>query len=174
MKLSKEALAVASLRIDGLTKYVGECMVWIGYLAPPDKRGYQWRPRLTILHHGKRMCFDARRLRWASVHGWPPPGFVVRMTCGNPLCLNPDHMRLGTRAEVARESMRSPLFVIRRTIANRKSRGKITLEDARAIRASSEPGKALAERYGVSHQLICAIRKGLAWPDYALNGLAAR
>jgi hypothetical protein len=28
-----------------------------------------------------------------------PPGFVVMQTCGNRLCCNPAHLRLGTRAD---------------------------------------------------------------------------
>ncbi len=40
---------------------------------------------------------------------------------------------------------------------------KLTADDVRAIRASTERGKALAARYGVSPQSICDIRKRRSW-----------
>lgn len=45
--------------------------------------------------------------------------------------------------------------------SNRKT--KITMDDAREIRASLERGTDLAKRYGVTPALICMIRKGRAW-----------
>lgn len=48
--------------------------------------------------------------------------------------------------------------------SNRKGKGpKITEAIVREIKASAEPGKALAERYGVSPQLITNIRKRRVW-----------
>lgn len=47
---------------------------------------------------------------------------------------------------------------------NRKGKGtKLTAEIVRAIKASTEQGKTLAERYGVSPQLITNIRKRRTW-----------
>lgn len=47
---------------------------------------------------------------------------------------------------------------------NRKGKGsKLTADMVRAIKASTEPGKTLAERYGVSPQLITNIRKRRTW-----------
>jgi hypothetical protein len=47
---------------------------------------------------------------------------------------------------------------------HRRGKGsKLTEEIVRAIKASTEPGKALAERYGVTPQLITNIRKRRVW-----------
>lgn len=48
--------------------------------------------------------------------------------------------------------------------SNRRGKGtKLTAEIVKAIKASTEPGKQLAERYGVSPQLITNIRKRRTW-----------
>ena len=173
--LTPEQKRAISLRIDGLTRYEGECQVWVGYIQPPDKTGRPRRPRLRIRMNGKRHLIDARLLRWTSVHGAPPKGRVVRLTCGNPLCMQVEHMRLGTKSEVLAESYRlhEAKTRIARALGNRKTRGKLTLEIARAIRASDAKNVELARLYGVSHQLIYAVRKGLSWPDYGLLGVSA-
>lgn len=44
---------------------------------------------------------------------------------------------------------------------------KLTREDARTIRASGEPGVALADRFGISQQQVCNIRKGRVWSEAA-------
>lgn len=42
---------------------------------------------------------------------------------------------------------------------------KLTLDHVRAIRASTELTKVLAERYGVTESAICRIRSNIAWRD---------
>lgn len=51
--------------------------------------------------------------------------------------------------------------------ARRGVSDKITPEIVREIRASGEPQKALASRFGVSVQTICDIRKGRSWKHVA-------
>lgn len=40
---------------------------------------------------------------------------------------------------------------------------KLTAEDVRAIRASTEPLRVLQERYGVHRHTLFSIRHGLTW-----------
>jgi hypothetical protein len=47
--------------------------------------------------------------------------------------------------------------------ARRGASDKLTVDDVREIRASSQTGKSLAERFGVSQQTICDIRKKRSW-----------
>lgn len=58
------------------------CLIWDGWI----ERG---QPCCT--HKGERVL--AQHLVWFEKHGhWPVPG--VRLTCGNPLCMNIEHMEL--------------------------------------------------------------------------------
>lgn len=51
----------------------------------------------------------------------------------------------------------------RQTSPRKGKSDRVTPDIVREIRASSEPGKALAERYGISQQHISGIRKGRGW-----------
>lgn len=52
-------------------------------------------------------------------HGPAPEGMLVMHLCGNPLCCNPSHLSLGTRAEVM--ARRSRLRRLRRPDENEEN-----------------------------------------------------
>ena len=63
-----------------------DCIYWDG---KKDKDGY------GILSSGKR----AHRLSYENAKGPIPDGLLVRHTCDNSGCINPDHLILGTQAD---------------------------------------------------------------------------
>lgn len=87
-----------------------------------------------------------------------PDGHVVRHTCDNPPCINPDHLITGTHAENSRD-------MVDRKRNNPHLRGKrCTPELARVIKdeyASSEISQtALAAKHGLSLQMVNHIING--------------
>jgi hypothetical protein len=57
----------------------------------------------------------------------------------------------------------------------RENHGKLDMAKAREIRSSSETGRALAARFGVSAQLISLVRLGKSWAEPSpFAGLGAR
>ena len=103
----------------------------------------------------------AHQVSYEAYHGVIPSGLVVRHTCDNPLCVNPDHLILGTQADnVADREARG-----RRKDINGEKIGtaKLTAKDILEIRASSESLTVLAKRYGVHKSNISAIRSGKSW-----------
>lgn len=70
----------------------------------------EWGGRKTAKGYGLASCpkrkttTTAHRLAWEN-HAkiMAPPGMVVRHTCDNPSCVNPDHLILGTYTENERD-----------------------------------------------------------------------
>ena len=75
----------------------GECWTWLASQAGEGARtgrGYgSWAIRGTT--------YGAHRFSWILRHGPIPDGLEVDHLCHNRLCVNPDHMRLATRAQNA-------------------------------------------------------------------------
>jgi len=77
----KEKLDKYTIKSDG-----DKCWSWCGYI---DKNGYA---RVNI----KRKQKLAHRISWETRRGKIPQGMIVRHLCDNPVCTNPDHLKLGT------------------------------------------------------------------------------
>lgn len=112
-----------------------------------------------------RLSFDDRpqrvhRLVFQIVHGDVPEGWVVCHSCANPRCFNPRHLFAGTQGMNNQDAFgkgRPPI----------KAK-KLSAKDAAAIRQAVKTGKGanfhqLAERYGVSPQMIRRIVKDQSW-----------
>jgi hypothetical protein len=92
----------------------------------------------------------------------PAPGQCVCHMCDNPLCVNPEHLFLGTPA-----ANRHDCALKRRTAAGeRNGRAKLTAAKAEEIRRrlrAGETQRALAAVFGVSDTTIRLIGRGDLW-----------
>jgi HNH endonuclease len=126
------------------------CWEWTSY---SDGGGYG-----NISRNGKTQ--KAHRVSYEAFKGPIPPGLVVRHTCDNPCCVNPDHLILGTQKD---------------NMADRDSRGrrdvkgeqvgtaKLTEKEVLEIRASSESLSKLAAKYNVDKSNVYQIKAGKSW-----------
>jgi hypothetical protein len=103
-----------------------------------------------------------------------PRGHVAYQTpdCKSDLCVNPDHCRVGTKAEWGRfiaesGAGKTPAKLAANRKIGREKLAKITMEDAREIRVSNESTYALAKRYGIAQSAIWNIKRGRAWKELA-------
>lgn len=122
---------------------------------------------------GHRMVWDrdagryriAHRVLWEHLHGPIPEGLVVRHSCDNPPCVNPDHLLLGTVADNNRDRDERGRHVALKGEANGTS--KLTDEKVRQIRRLAARGimsqKAIGERFGVSQRAVWSILAGKSW-----------
>lgn len=67
-------------------------LIWTG---TTDRNGYGW-----LRVNGKYVF--AHRFAWKREHGPIPDGMTIDHTCWERSCVNPEHLRLATRAENAR------------------------------------------------------------------------
>ena len=122
-----------------------------------------------------------RRVVWAELHGEIPAGHIVHMTCTTPLCVEPEHMELTTFKKLGNKLgalgvMSGPVRSAAIARAKRKTHAKLTDEAVRDIRNSSELGRVLAERHGVSQAHVSKVQLHKAWREFSspFNGLGAR
>lgn len=104
------------------------------------------------------------RLSYELHKGKIPKHLCVLHSCDNRLCVNPDHLSLGTHKENTKDMIkkgRKPLF-----LGENASASKLRNEDVLNIRASYIGGESmisLAKKYGVRYQSIGAIIYRRTW-----------
>jgi hypothetical protein len=136
-----------------LKKYVRQghalgCWEWTGAVQAP---GYG-----CFSLDGEPML--AHRASWLLFKG-PIPASEERTLsvlhhCDNKLCVNPEHLFLGTHSDNAVDFHRKGFSGLN---------VKLTPFVVTSIRNSCEPSRVLAERYGVHKKTIDRIRNGHAW-----------
>lgn len=122
------------------------CIEWTGALTPDGYPRRLYKGNANTRYH---------RVVYAEAHGLELEdiaGRVVRHTCDNPKCIDPEHLRIGTPADNMRD----------RDTRGRHGAQKLTLAQADIIVAELDAGyssRELAAHYGVSHSTINYQRK---------------
>lgn len=132
-----------------------ECWEWRG-------AKYQNGYGMVSLRRGKRKTFMPHRISWSFYNNQEiPAGHMICHKCDNRICVNPNHLYLGTGFDNNKDT------VIRnrgnRKIGEQCSWSKLSEENVLAILKSDEKQKLLAERYGVDQSMICQIKSGKRW-----------
>lgn len=128
-----------------------------------------WQGNGRVNGYGRYSIRRSRRTRHYLVHriafgllrGAIPQELNVLHSCDVPLCVNPNHLFLGTQADNTADMVRKH----RQARGERVSTCKLTLNQVREIRASHETALILAITYGVSRNQIYVIRRGQSWRD---------
>jgi hypothetical protein len=124
------------------------CWQWIGAVtkAKPGKEPYG-----RIVANGRPV--KAHRLSWI-IHRAPIASSQwVLHRCNNSLCVNPEHLYIGTHVENMRDMAASGR-------GYRRKLSKLSDDDVREIRKRTESIAATAQRYGVNKSTIKDIRAG--------------
>ncbi len=127
------------------------CWIWAG--ATNGRYGTLWV--------GKSRRY-AHRHSYAIHKGPIPDGALVLHDCDKPLCVNPEHLHLGTQLDNMREaSERKRLCVGTRNPAARRS-----VEEIRAIREAAEAGESyssISRRMGIALSNVSLIARRRIW-----------
>lgn len=130
----------------------GACWDWTG--APEKSWGYG---RIKI--NGKSI--RAHRLSYEFHVGPIPTGLLVCHTCDRPICVNPEHLFLGTDLDNQRDCISKGRTNYQSGVAHWNAR--LRPSEVLEIKASNDPPLELARRFSVSTGTIYAIRKGIIW-----------
>lgn len=143
----------------------GECLIWQGFAL--HGQFPQWRLF--------NICWPVRRLLWVMTRGPVLPRHQIGVTCGNPLCVHPDHLQSRTRSRAQKGKVLSVDRRARIAMA-RRAKSQLTMEMVREIRASTEPCTVLDKQYGLAKGYASRIRCGDVWADTSnpFAGLGAR
>ena len=89
----------------------------------------------------------------------PPKGMVTRHLCGNRLCINPNHLEIGTYKQNTADMIEHGT----KRFGELHHNCKITEEIARDIKYGPGTYKEKMEKYNVSRHIVKSIRRGNSW-----------
>jgi hypothetical protein len=137
------------------------CWIWTGANGLPTCHYGQVR----IGRNGKTVHAPAHRFMYELVKGSIPKGLYACHVCDTPLCVNPDHIFLGTIKDNAQDAFRKGRFPDVKG-ANAPN-SKLTQEQVNWIRSfpkeNRPTGRALARQLNVSEATISSILLGQTW-----------
>ena len=97
---------------------------------------------------------------WINKNGPIPGGSIVRHKCRNRLCVNPDHLELGTSKENNFDDKLRDGTLLR---GEQLPQSKLTVAAVIEIRKAERPLKELAQKFGVSMGTASMAKNGLTW-----------
>lgn len=133
------------------------CWLWLAY-ARPNKGT---TPVAVFMGLGEQ---NASRVSFRIYKGPIPPGMVIRHTCDNTYCVNPDHLLCGTQKENVHDTMRRGRRRDLRgeNIGNSKYRLSQVIEIKLALRSGITPWH-LAKKLNIPDTTIRMIK--VRWPE---------
>jgi hypothetical protein len=137
------------------------CWLWKGHIAGSGYGSF----RIDPTKNGE----PAHRASYRLLKGNIPAGMNVCHTCDVRHCVNPAHLFLGTYSDNMRDAARKgrmdwkPGEVRNLRVGSAHHSAKLNEDDIRAIRASTEKGAVLAERYCIAPTTLSKARRRLIW-----------
>lgn len=101
----------------------------------------------------------AHRASWRLYRGDIPLGMVVMHKCDVRICVNPDHLKLGTQADNIADKMAKG----REARGTRVCTAKLTDDLVRKIRADPRTLDVISSEYGMDRNHIWRIRRRISW-----------
>lgn len=165
-KIKGKELKPLQLQYHGLTeedrflkrvivKGKDECWEWTGSRNQDNWHG-QWRNKDGEIELTHRASF---RLFKCDI----PGGLFVLHKCDNPICVNPNHLFLGTQSDNIKDMWAKGRANPKPSLGSKHGISKLSENEVLQIRGSTESGKSLSEKYGVTQTTISDIRHRRIW-----------
>jgi hypothetical protein len=133
------------------------CLEWTGCRGGGGRYG-----ALTLMNKP----WLAHRAAWLLFNGEHPGSKCVIHRCDNGICVNLDHLSLGTQRDNVLDMERKKRSVHPR--GERHGRSKLSASDIGPIKDAAKQGethKSIANRYGVCRPSISRILNGKGWKE---------
>jgi hypothetical protein len=129
------------------------CWIWTGGTRPNSK-GVLYPRHWT----DDAKSIGAHRFSFELTNGAIPQGMYVCHKCDMPLCVNPDHLFIGSHQDNMRDMVAKKRSFIGRG-ENKKGRAKLTNKQADQVRKMSMSNSKIAAMFGVSATTIARIKR---------------
>lgn len=141
-------------RFMAKTERRGKCLIWTGRLNKPDGYG-----QFDIDGSAQQ----AHRVAWMLFKGPIPDGIKVLHTCDTPLCVEVDHLFLGTLSDNTQDMLAKGRN--KPTIGQTNGRAKLTVEQVDQIRAMKGQSayRKIADMFKISPSQVGRIINGTRW-----------
>ena len=140
------------------------CWIWVGALISGTK---SQRPALRITHGKWDSCkWNAVRVAYFAAFGLFDDNLQVCHHCDNGLCVNPQHLFLGTSIDNNRDRHRKGRTVLPTLPGEEHFAAKLTDSAVREIRNLIHAGmvqREIARRFNVNQATISSVKRGLTW-----------
>ncbi len=136
------------------------CWNWKGYLCAPKKIYGLTSSTLD----GKKKKILAHRLAFRLWKGDIPQGMFILHSCDNPLCLNPDHLHIGTpkkNMDEMKERGRE-----KKALGEKNGYAKLTNKKVLEIRESFKKGlgvREISRKYKITSSSASYITRNITW-----------
>ena len=131
----------------GDAHFPGDCWLWLASTRGSHGYGAFW--------DGEKMVY-AHRFSYELIYGSIPKSAKVMHSCDDPLCVNPQHLNLGTDATNAQDKVSKG----RHPKGAASSSAKLLQSQAAEIKKSCLSLAKLALQYGVSKKTVLLIKQG--------------
>jgi hypothetical protein len=158
--LTSEQRDILRQRIDSNSVPVTEsgCFIWMGCVS----NGYG-RIRIPNM----RVTAYVHRIVCLLSIGYVPEDALICHHCDTRVCCNPAHVYIGSHATNINDAVRRGRHIAGFALIDQHGEkgpaAKLTEDAAAYIQTSTESGASLSNRFGVSPQTICDIRKRRTW-----------
>lgn len=150
----------------GLTEYA-RFMSWVKVGGPKECWEWQASRNLKGWHGQFRNALGgvelSHRASWRLMKGEIPKGLFVCHHCDNPICVNPNHLFLGSQSDNMKDMWAKGRARPKSNFGEKHGMSKLTAEIVKEIRSSSETGSALAKKFGIAATTVCDIKKRRTW-----------
>lgn len=140
------------------------CWLWAGAVRGRVGNQYGF---IYILGRPVRLAMGTHRFSWILANKQDiPHGMEICHSCDERLCVNPDHLFLGTQEDNMKDmaakgrASRTPKCFLR---GESSSQAKLTDTDILAIRTDLRPQKEIASDYAITQSSVSLIKNRKTW-----------